>query len=45
MCTIGNKRAAQLYSLLHKRLFHITTESESSIMGSDHLFIQKFMES
>lgn len=44
-CTIGNKRVAQLYSRLHKRLFHITSESESSIMGSNHLFIQKFVES
>jgi len=45
MCTTGNKSAAWPYSRLDKRLFHITRESESSITGSDHLFIQKFMES
>lgn len=45
MCTMGNKRVAWLYSRLDKPLFHITSESESSITGSDHLFIQNFVES
>lgn len=38
MCAIGNKRPAQLYSLLDKQLFHNPSASESRITGFDHSF-------